>query len=36
MTVCSVVDIKGLALVLKHLDLEEFYIKSAEAFTFLE
>lgn len=34
--VCGVVDIKGLALLLNHLDLEEFYIKSAEAFRFSE
>lgn len=34
--VCSVVDMKGLALVLSHMDLKEFYIKSAEAFRFLE
>ena len=34
--VCSVVDIKGLALVLNHLDLGEFYIKGAEVFSFLD
>lgn len=35
-TVRTVVDIKGLGLVLNHLDLEEFYIKNEEAFSFLE
>lgn len=29
-------DIKGLALVLNHLDLGEFYIKGAEALSFLD
>lgn len=33
--VCSVVDIKGLDLVLNHLDLGEFYIKGGEVFSFL-
>lgn len=35
-TVRTVVDIKGLGLVLNHLNLEELYIKSEEAFSFLE
>lgn len=36
MAVCGVVDIKGLVLVLNHLDLGEFYIKGAEVFSFLD
>lgn len=34
--VCSVMDIKGLVRVQNHLDLEEFYIKSTEAFSVSE
>lgn len=32
----SIVDIKGLALVLNHLELGEFYIKGVEVFHFLD
>lgn len=33
---CSVVHIKSLGLVQNHVDLEEFYMRSTEAFSFLE